>query len=126
MAYYAMFPSNFLKSLCAQNFLWATFYQHSSISRTPCRKYAQTHFLKENLRALQVFLCALSSRPVCARTRTQLRGNIATTVILVVRSLVHLVSLIAKRCTVLRVKNLHDNTMGILTNKCRNHCHLQG
>jgi len=31
-------------------------------------------FLKEILRALQVFLCALTSRPVCARA--QLRGNI--------------------------------------------------
>jgi len=37
-------------------------------------KYVQTHFLKENLCELQVFLCALISRPVCARA--QLRGNI--------------------------------------------------
>jgi len=27
--------------------------------------------------ALHVFLCALVLRPVCARTRAQLRGNIA-------------------------------------------------
>jgi len=33
-------------------------------------------FLNENLCALQVFLCALISRPVSARTRAQLRGNI--------------------------------------------------
>jgi len=39
-------------------------------------KHVQTHFLKENLCALQVFLCALILRPVCARTRAQLRGNI--------------------------------------------------
>ena len=72
----ANIPSNFLKSVCAQNFLCATFYQHSSIFRTPCRKYAQTHCLKENLCVLQVFLYALISRPVCARTLAQLRGNI--------------------------------------------------
>ena len=36
------------------------------------------HFLIENVWALQVFLCALISWPVCARTRAQLRlGNIA-------------------------------------------------
>jgi len=39
-------------------------------------KYVQTHFLKENCCVLQVSLCALISRPVCARTRVQLRGNI--------------------------------------------------
>jgi len=41
-------------------------------------KYVQKHFWKEQLRALQVFLCALVSRLiiVCARTRAQLRGNI--------------------------------------------------
>ena len=33
-------------------------------------------FLKEHLCARQVFLCVLISRPVCARTRAQLRGNI--------------------------------------------------
>jgi len=41
-------------------------------------KYVQKHFFKDNLCALQVILCALISRPVCARTRAQLslRGNI--------------------------------------------------
>jgi len=39
--------------------------------------YANT-FLKENVCAHQVFLCALISQPVCARTRAQLRGNIAS------------------------------------------------
>jgi len=29
-------PSNFFKSVCTQNFLCATFYQHSSIFRRPC------------------------------------------------------------------------------------------
>jgi len=38
-------------------------------------KYVQTHFLKENLCALQVYLRALISRPVCVCA--QLRGNIA-------------------------------------------------
>jgi len=33
-------------------------------------------FLKEHLCALQVLFCALVSRPVCVRTRAQLRGNI--------------------------------------------------
>src|SRR6218665_3689801 len=59
----------FLKPVCTQNFLCATFYQYSSIFRTPCMKYVQTHFLRENLCALQDFLCALISRPVCARTQ---------------------------------------------------------
>jgi len=39
--------------------------------------YVQKHFLKEQSCALQVFLCALISRPVCACTRARLRGNIA-------------------------------------------------
>jgi len=34
------------------------------------------HFLREHLCALQVFLHALVSRPVCACTHAQLRGNI--------------------------------------------------
>jgi len=34
-------------------------------------------FFKENLCTLQVFLCVLISQRVCARTHTQLRGNIA-------------------------------------------------
>src|SRR6218665_465610 len=72
-------PCNFLKCVCTQNFLCATFYQHSSIFRSPCMKYVQTHFLKENLCALQVFLCAFISQHVCARTCAQLRGNIAAT-----------------------------------------------
>ena len=54
-------PSNFVKSVCAQNFLCATLYQHSSIYRTTCVKHVQKHFLKENLCALQVF----SSHDLC-------------------------------------------------------------
>ena len=69
-------PSNFLKSVCAQNFPCATFYQHLYIFRITFMKYAQKHFLKENLCALHIFLCAHVSRPVCARTRAQLRRNI--------------------------------------------------
>jgi len=34
-------------------------------------KYGQKHFLTENVCALQVVVCALISRPVCARTRAQ-------------------------------------------------------
>src|SRR6218665_610863 len=37
----------------------------------------EKHFWKEHLCALKVFLCALVSQPMCARTRAQLRGNIA-------------------------------------------------
>jgi len=33
-------------------------------------------YWKEHLCALQVFLCALVSRPVCMHTHAQLRGNI--------------------------------------------------
>jgi len=40
-------------------------------------KYVQKHFWKEHLCALQVFLCALFSSPLCARVQAQLRGNIA-------------------------------------------------
>jgi len=39
-------------------------------------KYVKKIFFKESLRALQVFLCALISRPVCVRTCAQLRGNV--------------------------------------------------
>jgi len=39
-------------------------------------KYVQNHFWKEDLCALQVFMCALVSQLVCVRTRAQLRGNI--------------------------------------------------
>src|SRR6218665_991249 len=52
-------PSNFLNGVCAQNFLCATFYQHSSLFR--CVKYVQKTILKENLSELQVFLCVLIS-----------------------------------------------------------------
>ena len=52
-------PSNFLKPVCPQNFLCATFYQHSSIFRTTCMKCVQKHFLEENVCALQALLCAL-------------------------------------------------------------------
>src|SRR6218665_3851592 len=38
-------------------------------------EYVQRHFWRGHLRVLQVFLCALVSQIVCARTCTQLRGN---------------------------------------------------
>src|SRR6218665_3351945 len=59
-------PSNFLKPVCAQNFLCATFYKQSSIFRMPCLKYVQTHFLKENLCAPK-FYSVRSSHDLCAR-----------------------------------------------------------
>ena len=55
--------SNLLKSVCAQNFLCATFYQDSSIFRMTWVKYVPKHFFMENLRALQVSFCALITRP---------------------------------------------------------------
>jgi len=39
-------------------------------------KCVQKHFWREHLYAFQIFLGAIISRPVCARTCTQLRGNI--------------------------------------------------
>src|SRR6218665_286357 len=67
-------PSVFSKSVCTYNFFCATFHQDSSVFGTTCMKHVQRHFLKENLCALQVYLCALVLRLVCARA--QLRGNI--------------------------------------------------
>jgi len=37
--------------------------------RTTRMRFVQTKFLKENLCALQAFMCALISRPVCMHTR---------------------------------------------------------
>src|SRR6218665_1326670 len=42
-------PSNFLKSVCSQNFLCATFCQHSSIFITTCMKCVKKHFFKRKL-----------------------------------------------------------------------------
>src|SRR6218665_1408464 len=68
--------SNFLKSLCAQNFFCATFYLNSSKFGMTCMKYVEKHFWRKNLCVLQVFLCTLVSRPVCDHTCAHLRGNI--------------------------------------------------
>src|SRR6218665_2454499 len=43
--------------------------------RTTCMKHVQKHFSKENLCALQVFLCVPIARPVCAHRHEQPRGN---------------------------------------------------
>src|SRR6218665_1954324 len=58
-------PSNFSKSVCAENFFCATFFQDSSVYGTTCMKYVQNHFGKEHLYVLQVFFCA-SSHGFCA------------------------------------------------------------
>ena len=71
-----MFPLIFQSQCAHQNFFCATFYQDSSVFGTTCMKYVQKHFWKEHLYALKVFLCALISWLVCARTRAQLTGNI--------------------------------------------------
>ena len=59
-------PSNCLKSVCAQNFLCATFYWHWTIFRTPCMKYVQTHFLTENLCTPCFLVCAHLTTSVLA------------------------------------------------------------
>src|SRR6218665_3529483 len=60
--------SNFLKSVCAHNFQCATFHKRTSIFGAACMKYVQKSLVKKNLCALQVFLHAPISRPVCTRT----------------------------------------------------------
>ena len=65
----SMFPLNFLKSVCTQNFLCATLYQHSSIFRMTCMKYMQKHFLKK-ICVRSKFSCVRSSRDMCARVHT--------------------------------------------------------
>ena len=60
-------PSNLLKSVCAENFFCATFYLNSSDCGMMCMKMWKKHFWRDHLCALQVFLCALISRPVCIR-----------------------------------------------------------
>ena len=73
---WSMFPPISLK-LCA---LSISFVQH--LTRTlhlfgmMCMKYGQNHFLKALFCVLQSFFCALFTRPLCARTRAQLRGNL--------------------------------------------------
>ena len=58
-------PSNFLKSVCEQSLLCATLYQHSSMFRTPCMKYVQTHFLKK-IYVCSKYSCVRSSHDLCA------------------------------------------------------------
>src|SRR6218665_562326 len=68
-------PSNFLKSVCAQNFLCATSYPNSSIGlpRTTCMKYKQK---KGKLNVRSKIFSLRSSDNLCAHTCAQLRGNI--------------------------------------------------
>ena|SRR6218665_3821071 len=63
-------PSNFLKSVCAQNFLCATFYQHSSTFRTTCTKCVK-NILKREIFVRSKFLCVRSSHGLCARENTR-------------------------------------------------------
>ena len=69
-------PSHLLKSVCAKYFLCATFYQHSSMFRTPCRKCVLKHFYMK-IYVRSKFSCVRSSHYLCARAHaSQLRGNI--------------------------------------------------
>ena len=63
--------SNFLKSVHKIS------YSNLSEFGMTCMKMCQKVFVGNLLCALQVFLLALVSRPVCARTCAQLRKNIA-------------------------------------------------
>ena len=56
--------SNFLKSVYTQNFLCATFYQHSFIFRTSM-KYVQKTFKKKNV-VRSKFSCVRSFHELCA------------------------------------------------------------
>jgi len=56
---------------------WREFLMKEEILCTYYMQILFAHIMcKTHLCALQVFLCALVSWPVCARTRAQLRGNI--------------------------------------------------
>jgi len=71
-------PSNFLKSVCAQNFLCATFYQHSSIFRTTRMIYVQKYFLRK-IYVRSKFPCVRSSHDLCERAHThRLEGTLVT------------------------------------------------
>src|SRR6218665_633756 len=67
-------PSDFFK-IC----VGIKFYRNSSQFGMTYMIYVRKHFWKEHLCALEVFLRALISHPtcMCARTRPQLRVNIA-------------------------------------------------
>src|SRR6218665_1323365 len=58
-----MFPQIFLKSVCTQNFLCATFYLNSSEFGMSCKKYVQKAFLEGTFMCTPSFL-------VCARLTT--------------------------------------------------------
>jgi len=64
-------PSNFLKSVCTQNFLCGTFYYKSSILRTTCMKYVRKTFFKGK------FMCS-PSLLVCAHPTTCVRVHMCT------------------------------------------------
>src|SRR6218665_3299652 len=65
--------SNFFKVCVCIKFLLCNILPEFGMT---CMKYVQNTVWREHLCALQVFLCALVSRPVCARTCAQFRGNI--------------------------------------------------
>src|SRR6218665_1410974 len=69
------FPLIF-QSLCAQRISFVQHFTRTHVFGMTCMKYVQKHFWKEHLCVLQVFLCALVSRLLCACTRAQLTGNI--------------------------------------------------
>jgi len=63
-------PSNFLKSVCAQNFLCATFKSTHLYLERHVWNMCKNIILKENSCALQVFLCALIWQPVFMHAHT--------------------------------------------------------
>ena len=82
-------PSNFFKVCVRIKCLLCNIFFYLNLSEfgmtclfgMTCMKDVQTskQLWREHLCALQVFLCALISRPVCGRTRARLRGNISKT-----------------------------------------------
>jgi len=81
-----MFPLIF-QSLCGHKISFVQHFTsaHSSVIGMTFMKFVQKHVWKEHLCALQVFLCALISGLVCTRTCVQLRGNIGSNLVKVLK-----------------------------------------
>jgi len=78
---YLHVPSNFLKSVCAENFFWTAFYLSSSEFGMMCMKYVQKRFWREYHMRAPSFLLYVCPWPVCTRTSAHLRGNIACVIV---------------------------------------------
>jgi len=71
-------PSYFFKSVCAQNFRCATFYQYSSIFRTTCKICSKLIFYRK-IYVRSKFSCVSSSHDLCACAHAHsLEGTLVT------------------------------------------------